>query len=343
MPTIKDLARIAGVSIGTVSNVINNKSSVTEESRRKVEEAIRLTDYKVNLHARGMILKKSFNIGLVVPSILDPFFPKLADVIEQECEKLDMNVILSSSNYSPDREIDKIEQMLAKNVDGIILIPESDRNRSYVAGLLEKETPLVLLARRYNDLRAPYVVADNRKTAEDGINYLLGKGYDSIGFLVSPLMNTADEDRLAGIQNWKNNHSEAAVSIHYCAPLPVHDRKHSMEHQLSQGYEKGLELIRDQRLPRAVFANNDYIALGFMKACTESSIRLPDDVALLGVSRQFPKELLSTELSSFDPHSEIMGSEAVRILKELMDHPERGDESTHHIEIGMSLIEGMTT
>ncbi len=344
MATMKDLARIAGVSVGTVSNVINNKSTVTDEVRMKVEKAIKLTNYKVNLHARGMILKKSFNIGLIVPSILDPFFPRMVDVIEQECEKLDMNVILASSNYSGEREIDKIEQMLSKNVDGIILTPESDGNMPYVKGLLSKGIPLVLLSRRYNNLQTSYVVADNEKAAIDGLNYLLEKKYYDIGFLVSPLMNSSDEDRLQGIQLWaRDNADRCRVSVHYCEPLPEKDRKHSMEHQMSEGYQKGLVLIRENRLPRAVFANNDYIAVGFMKACFEEGVRIPEDVALLGVSNQFPKELLIKALSTFNPHADRLGTEAVRILKNLMDHQGEIVPERHQIKIGMSLIEGMTT
>ena len=343
MATMKDLARIAGVSVGTVSNVINKKSTVTDEVRKKVEDAIKLTNYKVNLHARGMILKKSFNVGLIVPSILDPFFPRMVDVIEQECEKLDMNVILASSNYSGEREVDKIEQMLSKNVDGIILTPESDGNMPYVRKLMSKGISLVLLARRYNHLSTPYVIADNQQMAVDGLNYLNKRKYDDIGFLVSPLMNSSDEDRLQGIQVWaKENEDRCHVSVHYCEPLPIHDRNHSMEHQMSEGYQKGLLLIREKRLPGAVFANNDYIAVGFMKACFDEGVRIPEDVALLGVSHQFPKELLIKELSTFDPHADKLGKEAVRVLKDLMDHSGKMNPEKHQVKIAMSLIEGMT-
>ena len=135
-PTIRDIANRAGVSVGTASNVLNQKPNVDDVLKARVEAAIRELDYKVNIHARGMILKRSFNIGVVIPSLTDPFFPRFADSLEYQIEDKGSHVIIASSRNDPEREREVTDSLEAKQVDGIILTPCSYDNVAYFNELI---------------------------------------------------------------------------------------------------------------------------------------------------------------------------------------------------------------
>ena len=344
--TIKEVARKAGVSIGTVSNVVNNKPNVASALRDRVEKVIAETGYTVNLHARGMILKRTFNIGILVPSLLDPLFPKIADFVERMCEQLGFHVIIASLKNNPANEERIIESLRSQKADGLIYIPCSDISSSYFRKLIQSEYPCVLLNRHFRDVETPFVIANNKKVSKDILQYLISKGHSRIDYIVTNLVNSADEERYEGLKEGITQYGfDESVRTYVYDISTNEDGESGVRRQLSIGYEKISELIQNDDLPTAVFTNNDYIAAGCMKACFEHNVSIPDQLSLISVGNQYPPELLFKRLTTYEPMLKIMSETAVNILYKLVEKKMsiKGNDlrSMQHI-VDMNLIEGET-
>lgn len=304
-PTIRDIANLAGVSVGTASNVLNQKPNVDETLKARVEAAIRELDYKVNIHARGMILRRSFNIGVVIPSLTDPFFPRFADSLEYQIEEKGSHVIIASSRNDTERERAVCDSLVAKQVDGIILTPCSDSNIAYFNHLIASGVPIVQLGRYYKEIAAPIVRADNFQAGYSATMRLIEMGHKKIAHLAADIRQSPDAQRRAGFEQAIADSLPNSNPIVFEIGDPVTTAK--MEECLS-----GMEGVS------AVFADNDYLGLAFMKACKARTIRVPEDVSVLSIGSFFPSEIMIVELSTFGLDPEHMSNAAVQRLFEMI-------------------------
>lgn len=304
-PTIRDIASLAGVSVGTASNVLNQKPNVDETLKARVEAAIRELDYKVNIHARGMILRRSFNIGVVIPSLTDPFFPRFADSLEYEIEEKGSHVIIASSRNDAERERTVCDSLVAKQVDGIILTPCNDRNITYFNNLIDSGVPIVQLGRYYEEIAAPIVRADNFDAGYTATIRLIEMGHRKIAHLAADIRQSPDAQRRAGFEQAIVDSLPGSEPIVFEIGDPVTTAK--MDACLS-----GMKGVS------AVFADNDYLGLAFMKACKARGIRVPEDVSVLSIGSFFPPEIMLVELSTLSLDPQHMSSAAVQRLFEMI-------------------------
>src|SRR5215813_3336156 len=186
--SISDVARESGVSIFTVSAVVNNKSHVRKVLRERVENAIRKLNYRPNLIARSLIKQKTQTIGMIVPDIANPFFPMVVRGAEDAAQKHGYNLLLCNSDDSPDKEEKVVELLLSKRVDGILLTKAAGEFRPSLRQMIKDvNIPFVLVMRTYPQLTKDAIISDDYQGAYEAVRHLARSGRRRIGLVSGPL------------------------------------------------------------------------------------------------------------------------------------------------------------
>ena len=273
--TIEDVARMAKVSKGTVSAVLNEKSTVSEKTRAKVLAVIKKLNYRPNLLARSLSIQKTKSIGLVIKEIDNPYFTKIMKGVFDSCTNKDYIVLLGSSELSPVQETKHIETLINQRVAGLIISPLQGEgvDLSYIADLLRDNYPLVMLGSVKNFLTNA-VDVNNVEAAYQAVRYLIELGHKNIAYFAGPSYSIQSFERMEGYQN--------ALSF---TNVPM-NKKNIVQvgSYMKNGYDKGKEIFSNFNLksPTAVFCYNDLVAIGLMNALTELGINIPEQVSIIG-------------------------------------------------------------
>ncbi|WP_439871240.1 substrate-binding domain-containing protein [Pseudomonas syringae] len=270
MATIKDVAALAGISYTTVSHVLNKTRPVSEPVRLKVEAAIAQLDYVPSAVARSLKAKTTSTIGLLIPNGMNPYFAELARGIEDYCERNGFCVILCNSDDNPEKQRSYLRVLLEKRVDGLIVSSVAG-DTSVTCGLTEVRTPLVIVDRELQGIDADMVRIDHEQGAWLATRHLLDLGHRHIACIAGPRESAVAELRLAGYRR-----AMQQVSIEVGAGWAVHS-----EFTSPAGHEAAGRLLAEHA-PTAIFAGNDVIAIGVLRAAAERSIRVPQDLSVIG-------------------------------------------------------------
>jgi LacI family transcriptional regulator len=269
--TMADVARESGVSLMTVSRVINGKVDVSEDTRQRVLEVIDRLDYRPSGIARSLATRRTGTLGLVVPDISNPFFADVARGVATEAYHEDYNVFLCSSEEDGQRELDLLHSLEEKRIDGLILC-SSRLADALLAATLARFPSAVLVNRRSRDPQVGTVLADDEAGAHVLMLCLLHSGRRHIGFLAGPPMSHSGFARMCGYQAAlaaADQRCEDAL-VQPCAPV------------VNGGLEAALALLAAQPQIDALFCYNDLVAVGALQACARLGRRVPDDVAVTG-------------------------------------------------------------
>ncbi|MEE4105061.1 substrate-binding domain-containing protein [Pseudomonas viridiflava] len=270
MATIKDVAALAGISYTTVSHVLNKTRPVSEPVRLKVEAAIAQLDYVPSAVARSLKAKSTSTIGLLIPNGMNPYFAELARGIEDYCERNGFCVILCNSDDNPEKQRSYLRVLLEKRVDGLI-VSSVGGDASIAGGLTDVRTPLVIVDRELESIEADMVRIDHEQGAYLATRHLLDLGHKRIACIGGPRNGTVAEMRLAG---YRRAMQEASVEID--PQWAVHS-----DFTSSAGYEAAGELLARHQ-PTAIFAGNDVIAIGVLRAAAERNIAVPQNLSVIG-------------------------------------------------------------
>ncbi len=270
MATIKDVAALAGISYTTVSHVLNKTRPVSEEVRLKVEAAIAALDYVPSAVARSLKAKTTATIGLLVPNSLNPYFAELARGIEDYCERNNYCVILCNSDDNPDKQRSYLRVLLEKRVDGLI-VASTGGDESFAAGLSAVRTPMVIVDRGVVGLETDMVRIDHEEGAYLATRHLLGLGHRAIAFIGGPDNTSVAQLRLAG-------HLRALRQAKIKVPAKW---LLSSDFTSTGGYQAAARLLDSER-PSAIFAGNDLLGIGVLRAAAERNIRVPDELSVIG-------------------------------------------------------------
>ena len=311
--TIKDIARLCGVSVTTVSRVINNKTdSIGDETVKKIRSKIEEVGYKPNTVARSMITGKSHTIGLVIPDVRNPFFSELARGVEDYMNSHEYGVFLCNTDSSMDKEHQYIDLLKGKFSDGMIFTTQNNYELSdYFSELIENKYPMVLIERYINGLEdLPGIYLDNRGGAEKVCRLITDKGHRQIACISGPGETTNARLRLEG---YKDALSDAGIEINNSLVIEG-------DYRYGSGYRCMKKLLSEQRGRfTAVFACNDMMALGAYKALEEEGLRVPDDISLAGFDNiKFP-DVLQPKLTTVDLPAYEMGARASEMLLKIMN------------------------
>jgi LacI family transcriptional regulator len=271
MTNILDVAKLAGVAPITVSRFVNNSGYCSPETRSKVEAAISELGYVPNRLASGLRSKRSNTLALVVTDITNPFFTTIARAVEDTAGSAGYSVIFCNTDEDLSKERKYLQMLLEQRVGGIVLVPASSAPDSVVF-IQQHETPVVVLDRRISGVLTDVVRCDSIIGACELTKLLISLGHREIAILSGPKGTSTSEDRVAGC--------EKALSE---AQIPVSENlKLFGAFTLQSGFDMTIKCMSQIPRPTAIFAANNFIAIGALKALQSLNILVPNDVALVG-------------------------------------------------------------
>jgi LacI family transcriptional regulator len=303
MADIRDVAKRAGVAPITVSRCINNSGYCSPETRARVEAAISELGFVPNRMASGLRSKRSNTLALVLTDITNPFFTTIARGVEDTASEAGYTVIFCNTDESVIKEQMYLHMLVEKRVDGILLVPAQSGLDS-VAFIKQQNTPLVILDRRVADLNTDVVRCDSFGGAYELTRLLLSLGHRDIAVLNGPDGVSTSIDRLLG---YRKALAEAGI--------PANSKwEYFGEFNQKSGYEMAHKIMAEAPLPTALFATNNFIAFGALKALREIGLRVPEDVAVVGFDDLPPALVTFPFLTVADQPAYEMGRRAIEIL-----------------------------
>ncbi len=304
MSTIRDVAKVAEVSVATVSRVLNNKGYVNEDTRKRVEAAIESLNYKPNAVARSLFKKQSKMIGLIVPDITNPFFPQLARAVEDVTNQLGYTLVLCNSDEDIIKEQKYIEALNQKYVDGFIVVT-STLKAEHIKDL---KVPIVALDRPINS-DTPTVSVNNYDGARNATKYLIDAGCQKIAHVRGPHNVLPADERYRGYLD------EVKDLIWYRPELIINGN-----FNINKTKEVTKKLLTVHPDIDGIFAGNDLMAVGVIKAAEELGIRIPEQLSIIGFDGITLCETTSPELTTMAQPIYNIGSKAVQILVDLIEN-----------------------
>jgi len=301
--SIRHVAKLAGVSVSTVSRVLNHPESVSDELREKVIRVIEECRYRPNQIARSLRTGLTKVVGFVIPDITNPAFLLMVKGAEDYLKKKGYSFIVCGTDHSAKEESRILRALMAQNVEGII-ITCSGGQRSELANLLRHlGLKTVFMDRRYERIDAPYVGVDNAGGVEKMADYLIETGHRSFAYLCGERTTSSARERLQGFINSMQKNGVTNYEILYG--------------QFT--FESGYELVRKfKKIPEAVMGGNDLVALGAIVALSELGYRVPDEVSVVGFDDMFYSKYSKPSLTTVRQPIYKMGFEAGKVLWKLL-------------------------
>lgn len=328
MATIKDVARLAEVSAGTVSNVLNRPSYVNVATRERVLAAIRELDFVPHQGARQFRPGRVRTLGLAVANLDNPFFVDVALGAEERCAELGVGVVITNSGYDPVRETHNLDLLVQSRVQGIIIAPV-DENSSRLEMLKDRGVPMVFVDRVGDDRDCWSVVVDDFRGGQIGIRHLIGAGHRRIAFLGHPETSPKVRTRLAGARSVAAEHPEVSLEL-------IEADSWSIEAGRSAG-TRLVDRAADRR-PTAVFCANDMLALGLAQQLLRDGIRIPDEVAIVGYDDLEWASVSSVPLTTVRQPRQGLGRTAVDMILELLGRPSARIPRSNHVVLQPELV-----
>ncbi|NPV54180.1 MAG: LacI family DNA-binding transcriptional regulator [Firmicutes bacterium] len=309
--TINDVAKAAGVSKSTVSRVVNNIPVVDMDTKRRVLEVIKELGYSPNDIARGLATKRTGTIGLIINDITNPFFPELARGVEDVMRAYNRNVFLCNTDGRPEREASYIQLLFQKRVDGIIFASVRIGTTD-LSALAKRNMPFVLAGRELSGHDADLVIVDNVLGGYQATRHLLDLGHTRIAFIAGTQGVSASIDREKG---YLKAMAEAGLAADQCQ-IEAGDFKQE------GGYAAAKRLLQTEKVPTAIFAANDLMAIGALEAIFEAGLRVPEDISLVGFDDIPPASLHLVQLTTVAQPKYDIGAIAARLLLEKIESPQ---------------------
>ncbi|MCL6454880.1 MAG: LacI family transcriptional regulator [Alicyclobacillus sp.] len=266
-PTIYDIARESGVSIATVSNVLNNTGRMGPETRRKVLRAVNALGYQRSSIATALAGKKSWSIGALLPDVNNPYFSEIVRGAEDEAFSRGYSVLVCNTDHDVERERAYLRTLRHKQMDGIV-IATGTTPADQIAELLTAGIHVILLAREIEGAQVPIVMVDNYQGGYLAARFLLELGHRNLGFIGEPLTLRSARDRLGGFA--------AAIEEAGAALQVVGEGGFGIE----AGARLAAGLLAHHRVT-AIFTGNDQLAVGALQWCLEAGFQVPHDISLM--------------------------------------------------------------
>lgn len=326
MATIKDIKNKTGLSLATISKYLNG-GNVLPENRIKIEEAIKELNYEVNEIARGLVTNRTKTVGVIVYSVESLFNGTLLRYIGSELRKAGYGLLICDSCNDEKIEADNVRFLVTKKVDGIIVIPVSQKSDCLIPAK-EAGIPIVLIDRSFLDAEYDCVKIDNRMSAFRAVNLLIQNNHRKIAIIC------ADKMVYTGYERYKG-YVDALEAFGIEVPDEyIKKGVHSIEH----GHDSMTELLQLKNKPTAVFMTNYEITLGAVMALNEAGVDCPGDISMLGFDDLILSHVVKPQMVMVAQPMKEMCEKAVELL---LRHVENGDDEMP-VEIIMStkIVEG---
>jgi LacI family transcriptional regulator len=327
--TMRDVARKAGVSIKTVSRVVNKQGEISAETRQRVLDAIDELGYRPSKVARALVTQRTDTLGLILSDITNPFFSELASGVLEAAQAQDYDVFLCNSGARVEAEMRALYSLADHNVDGIIIFP-SWRNIERLKEFAERNRPLVVINRIVEDHpRIGRILTDHRGGARLAVEHLVGKGHSEIAMLSGFSTSPDIIQRVRGFREALEGHG-----------LPVVDERivTCIHPVVKHGYRATRRLLTKCPQVTAIFAYNDLLAVGAIQACERMGRHVPEDCAIVGFDDIQLASLVKPRLTTVHVDKYELGRQAVIRLIEMLNEPDT-DFAPIHIDVELVVRE----
>ena len=315
LPTIKDVAKIANVSISTVSRVINNKSIISENTKQKILKVIKEINYEPNYIARSLSKNKTNAIGVILEDIINPFFSEIAKGIEETLQKNNYIMLLTDSEFDVEKELQITKFLLRNRVDGVIIAPIN--NQSASLKLLQKmNIPFFAVNCRAIIENFNWISSDNLKGSYIATQYLIKLGHKKIMY-IRGADDQPSKDKYLG---FKKAVLENKLNL---SDQIILNEKAKNEKDGRKIIKKYLEKRNSGELPSAIFATNDDVALGVLEVLSRENIKVPEDISLMGYDDIRISGYHSISLTTVRQEKFKMGQIATQELLSKIEHNEK--------------------
>jgi len=301
--TMADVAREAGVSLMTVSRVVNNKAEISDTTRQRVQDVIDRLDYRPSDIARGLVTDRTGTVGLVVLDNTNPFFSELARGVEHVAYAQRYNVFLCNTEEEPERELAVLRSLEEKRVDGVILCGSRLEDDQLRAALVRH--PSVVLVNRELDMDdVGIIMVDVGMGGRLAAEHLVARGHRAVGIVAGPSRSFSGKQRIDAFQTALDDARlpRPPEWLRYCLPI------------VDCGRETTRELLTAHPEITALFCYNDLVAVGALQACTDIGRRIPDDVAIVGFDDIPLAALVTPALTTLRAPKYDLGRQAMELL-----------------------------
>ncbi|HZL55084.1 MAG TPA: LacI family DNA-binding transcriptional regulator [Solirubrobacteraceae bacterium] len=324
-PTIREIADYAGVSIATVSRVVNDSGYVSDSTRRAVETVVRAHGYTANRNARALGGGRTGLVGLTVPRIHPSYFSVIVAGVAEALYEHDMRIVVCPTQHEHDREVSLLERLMRGTTDGgLLVLPEESSGE--LGSLMDHGYQFVVVDPRMRiDGRVPTVSAAHSSGAGQAVRHLLALGHRRIAAITGPRGWMATEERKRGY----------VAALAATGVLPDPQLVIESNFAVDGGREAASALLELPEPPTAIFAFNDQLAIGAMHAALARGLSLPADLSIVGFDDTSEAELVTPALSTVRQPLAEMGRMAVSLLVRLLD-----DEPIEalHVELATQLV-----
>lgn len=335
MASIKDVAKAAGVSISTVSNVINGNKYVSDELAQQVRKAIKALHYETDLMARSLKNNKTMTIGVILTSMDRVFFPQVLNGMQRKAEQNGYNILIYISEENAEKEKKYLRTLINSRVDGIALdsvaAPDDAEYFRETARLSKgkKRIPVTSLERDLSSYGIDSVFVDNRQGAYHAVKHLAEAGCRNIVHIAGP----------AGVEMVQHRTAGYRAALQECGLSCQSQLELEGSFSPFSGYRAVQRLLRDGIVPDGVFADNDQMAIGAIKALRENNFEIPRQVKVIGFDNTFVSSIVRPALSSINVPKFRMGQEVMELLFRRIDSLEDGkDLETASLELATNLL-----
>jgi LacI family transcriptional regulator len=307
--TIYDVAHEAGVSMATVSRVVNNNPNVKPQTRKKVYEAIERLGYRPNAVARGLASKKTTTVGVVIPDISNALFAEVARGIEDIATMYHYNIILCNADKKKEKEIRVINTLLEKQVDGLIFMG-GIVTEEHIDAFKTSSVPVVLCGTTDERNAMPAVDIDHEQAAYDAVKVLLDNGHKRIGMISGSLQDPANG--YARYQGYKRAMEDAGIPLR-------EDYVRIGNYRYESGIEATKYFLGLPERPTAIFSATDEMAIGAIHTIQDEGMKVPDDISVISVDNSRMASMVRPQLSAAAQPMYDIGAVSMRLLTKLMN------------------------
>ncbi len=308
---IKKIAELAKVSIATVSRVINNKPGVRDDVRKKIEKIIAQTGYRPNPMAQGLVHRKSNVIGLMVPRFVG-YYSRRVEAVLKVCHENDYGVMMTSTMAHYEDELDNLNLMYEKRVEGIIIFADHCTGEFQAAiSEIGSKIPIVMVDQVIDQLNIPSILQDNYSGAQQAVRHLIDYGHRAIACITAPSSDVQGKKRYRAYRDVLEDEG---------IPLePAYVREGS--YSIDSGYEEMAGILEKAReRPTAVFACNDNMAIGAIHCLIQRDLKVPRDISVVGFDDIEFAAHFNPPLTTVRQDHEAAGTQAAELLLELIKH-----------------------
>ena len=325
--TIKDIAKICGVSITTVSRVVNGrKEGVGAKTRQRVLDAIQTSGYQPNPIARSMITKKTNTVALVIPDICNPFFAELVRGVGDACAEAGYHLFLSNTDGSVEEERDQVQFLREHLVDGIIITTQNTReDNALIEGFLAEGYPFVVVERYMDHLTVPLqVTIDNQGGISKLVTYLVERGHRKIAYICGAKDAINANQRFEGYKAGLAKHG-IAFDPRLCSPG---------DYKMQSGYDGAKRLMQQGHSFTAIIAANDLMAIGACNAIADAGLLVPEDISVAGFDNLPLTGMIHPRITTAGVSINRLGRTAADLLCQRL----AGDKKERHIFMECDIV-----